>query len=88
MYRRAALFASHASSAWPYRLESATVQATFYHKDKRRRDGDNLLAMLKPVWDGMVDAGVFVDDSGLTHLPVVKLVDKDNPRVEITVEAE
>lgn len=30
--------------------------------DGRRRDPDNLLAMLKPAWDGMVDAGLLVDD--------------------------
>lgn len=39
----------------------ATV--TFVLPDKRRRDMDNLLASLKPMWDGLVDAGLLGDDS-------------------------
>ena len=65
--------------------KEATVQATFYHKDRRRRDSDNLLGSLKSAFDGLKDSGLILDDSGLTHLPVQKLVDKANPRVELTV---
>ncbi len=70
------------------KLSAATVQATFFFKAKRRRDPDNLLSSLKAAFDGMVDAGVFVDDCGLTHLPVQQRIDKENPRVEITITAE
>ena len=38
------------------------AHVTFVVTDNRRRDGDNLLAMLKPLWDGMVDAGLIRDD--------------------------
>ncbi len=47
-----------------------TARATFHFPDKRRRDSDNLAALLKPVWDGLVDAGLLVDDDRITHLPV------------------
>jgi len=42
----------------------APVEATvtFVVPDRRRRDLDNLLAMLKPAWDGLVDAGVLAGD--------------------------
>lgn len=69
-------------------MESAAVQCVFFFKDKRRRDGDNLLASMKSAFDGLVDAGVFSDDSGLTHLPVVQSKDKDNPRVEIHINPQ
>lgn len=35
---------------------------TFVVPDRRKRDLDNLLAMLKPAWDGLVDAGVLSGD--------------------------
>ena len=66
-------------------METATVQCRFFFKEDRRRDGDNLLASMKAAWDGLVDAGLFVDDSGLTHLPVVQEKDPKNPRVEIHI---
>lgn len=66
---------------WP----AATARCTFYHRDRRRRDRDNLLASLKSAFDGLVDAGVLVDDAGLTHLPVVMEIDRERPRVEIEV---
>lgn len=40
---------------------SATV--TFHMPNRRRRDLDNLLAAMKPAWDGLVDAGVLADDN-------------------------
>ena len=70
----------------PPRLTQAKCQATFFHKDRRRRDPDNLLSSLKQVWDGFVDAKIFKDDDQLTHLPIIKRIDKDNPRLEIEIE--
>jgi hypothetical protein len=70
----------------PPRWERAEVQATFYYPTKRRRDADNSASCLKPTLDGFADAGIVANDSGFTHKPVVLLVDKENPRVEITIE--
>lgn len=65
----------------------ATAHTTFYLPDRRRRDRDNLMASLKACWDGLVDARVLADDAGLIQMPPVLAVDRDRPRVEITLEA-
>ncbi len=39
-----------------------TAQVTFVC-DGRRRDPDNHMAMLKPLWDALVEMGVLEDDS-------------------------
>jgi crossover junction endodeoxyribonuclease RusA len=67
-YRETARWAAHAPhpAAW----KSAEIQAHFRFKQDRRRDRDNLLASLKAAFDGLVDARLLADDSGLTHLPV------------------
>lgn len=68
-----------------------TVRTTWHVPDRRRRDQDNALASLKAAFDGLVDAGVIEDDSGLTPEPVVFVVDKDaaaRPRGEIDLEIE
>ncbi|KKK70248.1 hypothetical protein LCGC14_2925870, partial [marine sediment metagenome] len=39
-----------------------TAQVTFVC-DNRRRDPDNHMAMLKPLWDALVEMGVLEDDS-------------------------
>ncbi len=39
------------------------VQLHYVPRDARRRDRDNLVATLKPVLDGLVDAGVVPDDT-------------------------
>ena len=63
----------------------ATVQATFWFKDLRRRDRDNMLASLKAAFDGLADAHIVVNDSCITHLPVLVGVDKKDPRVELEI---
>jgi Holliday junction resolvase RusA-like endonuclease len=40
-----------------------TAQVTFVVTDARRRDSDNFMAMLKPMWDALVAQGVLQDDS-------------------------
>lgn len=45
----------------------ATVKAMWYFPDARRRDHDNLMASCKAYFDGLRDAGIIEDDSGLTH---------------------
>ncbi len=70
----------------PPRWKNAMSQLIFYFKTARRRDADNLLASCKAYCDGLVDAGILADDSGLGHFPVIVHKDKDNPRLEITIE--
>ena len=67
------------------RWTAATVQATFYHPQRRRRDSDNCLASLKPAFDGLADAGLIENDCGLTHLPPILLIDPEYPRVMLVV---
>ena len=40
-----------------------TATVTFWMPNRRRRDLDNLLAAMKPAWDGLVDAGLLADDN-------------------------
>jgi len=70
----------------PPRWERAEVRATFYFPDRRRRDRDNMLASLKSAFDGIADAGIVVNDSGLIPAPPEVRVDKTGiPRVIITI---
>lgn len=66
----------------------AIEKSTFYFTTHANRDGDNLLSMLKPVWDGFQDAGLVSNDSGITHEPVESRIDKAYPRVEIRIRKE
>lgn len=68
-------------AVWP----AATVQVTYYHRDRRRRDGDNALASCKAFIDGIADAGLVADDVALTYPPVRFKVDKARPRVELEI---
>ena len=76
--------------AEPPRWERATYQATFYRPGKRakRMDDDNAIASLKGVLDGLQDAGVIVNDSGLTHLPPVQLIgdEASERKLVLTIE--
>lgn len=61
----------------------ATVQFRF--PNRIRRDTSNYFAGMKPQWDGLVDAGVLLDDERVIwHLPL-PVVDRNNPGVEITI---
>lgn len=44
-------------------FNKAHITITWYAKDKRKRDVDNLLSAMKGSIDGLVEAGVLVDDS-------------------------
>jgi len=67
--------------------ERASVAATFYWPNQRRRDTDNAIASLKAAYDGLVDAGLLPDDD-YEHMqrerPVFE-IDRDHPRVELLV---
>ena len=47
---------------YAFHTPPVTAQVTFVC-DRRRRDADNHMAMLKPLWDALVATGVLVDDS-------------------------
>ena len=86
-YRKEAREATQAEGIESGPWERATIAATFYHKTKRRRDDVNALAMLKAAYDGIVDAGLLVDDDAdhLTTLPASFAIDRDAPRVELRI---
>jgi len=85
-YRETAYLSALASR--PARpMRAAKVTARFFFRSRRRRDRDNLLASLKPAFDGLADARVVADDAGMVHMPVEQYVDRRNPRVELVVEA-
>lgn len=84
--RQQACLIAMASPMVNAKYKLASTHAVFFHKTNRRRDGDNHLAALKAVFDGFADAGIIGDDSGFAHYPVVFKIDKENPRVEITIK--
>jgi hypothetical protein len=87
-YKRLAREATEAVGIETGPWERATVQATFFHQKERRRDDVNHLAMLKPAYDGIVEAGLLVDDDSthLTTLPARFKVDRKWERVELHLD--
>lgn len=85
-YRQLAAWTATAErpSGW-VALREATILSRFWFRDRRRRDRDNLLASMKSAYDGLVDAGILEDDSGVIHLPIEVGYDRARPRVEIVV---
>lgn len=69
-------------------LNNAKITYDFYFKDNRRRDIDNYTFSQKALGDGFVECSVLLDDNSkilaLQFNPF--RVDKENPRVEITLE--
>ena len=51
------------ATGWDDAQGPVTAQVTFVVPDKIRRDTDNFLAMLKPMWDVLVTLGALQDDS-------------------------
>ena len=60
------------------------AQVTFVVTDSRRRDADNYMAMLKPMWDALVEMGVLVDDSH-DKLTIEKPVWERGPEKKVVV---
>lgn len=68
-------------------IEKAVVKITYYFKDKRRRDPDNYAG--KFILDGLVDAGILVDDSfNNIELVLRGKWDKKKPRTEIEIKEQ
>jgi crossover junction endodeoxyribonuclease RusA len=59
--------------------ERATVEVTLYRSasNARRSDSDNIIAWCKALYDGLQDAGVILNDRGLTHLPPRQFLGKE-----------
>lgn len=68
-------------------INKAKITYTFFFKDHRRRDFDNLLLTPKLINDGFVEAKVLIDDNGenlsIEFMPFE--YDKENPRVEMVL---
>lgn len=78
--------ATYRGFPWP----KATVKCEFYFRTKHRRDLDNLIASMKPAFDGLADAGIVANDSDFIPLPPTVLADKKfaEPFVVITIEKQ
>lgn len=59
-------------------LEHITVELHYRPRDKRRRDPLNLVATLKPIEDGIVDAGIIKDDNPKYLTSVMPIIDEPN----------
>lgn len=88
-YRNAAIWIC-LTEAKGHRLQwsQAKYTARFYFPTSRRRDADNAIASLKSALDGVADAGLVINDSGLWPERPEFHTDKKNPRVEITFTKE
>ena len=84
----ATMAAIHQMSPPLKRWQKAKYTARFYFKDARRRDADNAIASIKSALDGVADAGLVVNDSGLWPERPEFHTDKANPRLEITFTKE
>jgi crossover junction endodeoxyribonuclease RusA len=70
--RQAAGFLARAAQLGRY--EHVTVTLHYRPRDKRTRDADNLVAVLKPLCDGLVDAQLVTDDDPermTKHMPKI-----------------
>lgn len=70
-------------------LHRCEVSLTWFVKDRRRRDADNLVPTLKALCDGLVDAGVVADDIPALmtkHMPVIVWAPEQTPHFELRVE--
>lgn len=68
-----------------------TTRLHYRAPDRRRRDEDNLIATAKPLWDGLVDAGIVPDDTSeyMTKLmPIIHPPDGTGPALWLAIDAE
>lgn len=68
--------------------EPVEVTLVWYAPDRTRRDADNPVATLKPICDGLVDAGLVPDDTPewMDKRPVQIIYRKGQPGVELRIE--
>lgn len=86
-YRRLAKEAIEAECIETRPWGKVAVKAIFYFSYARRRDPDNANGSLKAAYDGIVDAGLVVDDDyeHMERMPPIFKGDKAYPRVELTI---
>lgn len=58
---------------------------TWFHPTDQLKDRDNIIAGLKSTLDGLTLSGVLADDKDLSDPTTSREVDRENPRVEITL---
>ena len=90
--RRAGALLSR-STGIPRNLPHIHTRLHYVPADNRRRDEDNLIATAKPLWDGLVDAGIVQDDNSrymTKYMPRIHPGDKhhDGPRLWLAVWTE
>ena len=73
-------YGARSARAYPQpRWTHATVRLRWYAKTARWPDADNAIGSVKGAIDGLVDAGVLLDDDNLTWLPIERHKDKARP---------
>lgn len=75
----------------PTGMPHITTRLHYRAPDRRRRDEDNLIATAKPLWDGLVDAGIVPDDTSdyMTKLmPKIHPPAPEGPALWLTIEGE
>jgi crossover junction endodeoxyribonuclease RusA len=88
-YREATSVLARASKIPP--CQRVRVTLIYTPKDKRRRDPLNLVATLKLVEDGLVDAGVIPDDTPdylESQMPLIDLPERGAKAGKLTVYVE
>lgn len=60
-------------------LERIQVEVHYVPRDRRRRDPLNLVATLKAIEDGIVDAGVIPDDTPDHSVPTMPIIQPADP---------
>lgn len=76
-WRQAAKLHTMANVSPPRAQPRSIIEVTFCFRQKRRRDAHNLVATVKPIIDGLVDAKLWPDDTGayvVTTEPVIKVI--------------
>ncbi len=86
-YRRLARQATEENNVATAPWQLASIKAHFYHKTSRRRDDVNSMQSLKSAYDGIVDAGLLVDDDSEHLKTLTPEFHKDTvfPRVELII---
>jgi hypothetical protein len=83
--RRALACRTAQQCGWKPRWARAVCEARFYFAVRRKRDTPQLVAWLKASVDGLQDAGLVVDDNGISIPEPVVEIDPDRPRLVLTL---
>lgn len=74
---------NEANRLLPKRLGRVAITLTMTPADRRRRDPDGIVGALKPIIDGLVDAGVLADDSWRHVASVTCRIDDPDPALTV-----